>query len=161
MRNQHQKNHGLVPSRRRCGTVYVLVLGVTALLVVFGVSGTLLARSVADRNALLQDQANATLLAQSYLELVHTRTNGSATWRSAHTNDTWSTPAELVGTGWVTYKFDDELDGVLNDDPTNPVRLYTRAQVGDAVRVYSIELTCYDGGSLEPDRATLRRETDE
>ncbi|MEM9021079.1 MAG: hypothetical protein AAGC44_10985 [Planctomycetota bacterium] len=145
---------------RRRGSVYVFVLGVTALLVVFGVSGVLLARSVADRNTLLDDQASATLLAQSHLEIVHARFSGGASWRSAHQHNTWSSQPETLGPGEVTYKFNDNLDGSLSDSTTDPVRLYTRAQVGEAVRVFSIELTCYDGLILVPDRASLRRETD-
>jgi len=147
--------------QRRRGTVYVLVLGVTALLIVFGVCGAMLARSVAERNRLVDDQAGAALLAQSYLELIHTRIDGSSTWRSVHTNDTWSTPLEALAGGRVSYKLADPLDNALNDDATDPVRLYTRATVGGAVRVYSIELTSYDGLTLEPVPATLRRESNE
>ena len=146
---------------RQRGTVYLLVLGLVAMLIVLGVGGILLARSVADRNGLHEDQERAALLAQSYLEVLHTRHSGTTAWRSGHAHDTWSNPSEPLGAGWVKYKFKDELDGSLNDDATEPVRLYARAQVGGAVRVYSIELTCYDGLALVPDQATLRRESDQ
>lgn len=146
---------------RRRGTVYVLVLGVVAMLVVFGVAGAMLARNVNERGVLQEDQARAQILAESYLDLIHARLDGGTTWRSATQNDTWSSPAEALAGGELQYKLVDELDGSLSDGNTHPVRLYARASVGGAVRVYSIELSCPDGTTLNRESATFRRDANE
>lgn len=151
---------GLSRHHRR-GTVYVLVLGVTALLVVLGVAGALLARSVADRGRLQEEQARARVLSESYLDIVHARLNGGTAWRNLNSNNTWSNPSESLAGGVVQYKLADEMDGSLSDDLNEPVRLYARASVGEAVRVYSVELRPSNGGStLRRISSTLRQDAD-
>lgn len=146
---------------RRRGTVFVLVLGVVAILVVFGVAGAMLARNVNERGVLKEDQARAQVLAESYLDLIHARLDGGTTWRSVTQNDTWSSPAEALAGGVMQYKLVDELDGSLSNGDTHPVRLYARASVGGAVRVYSIELTCPNSSTLHRESATFRRDANE
>jgi Tfp pilus assembly protein PilX len=155
--------HAHKPTRRRArrGTVYILVLGVVAMLTVFGVGGAMLARNVNQQGVLQENQVRARLLAESYLDLVHARLNSTTSWRSTTSHNAWSNPAESLAGGLVQYKLVDELDGSLSDDATDPVRLYARAEVGGAVRVFSIELTCHDGTTLSPQWPTFRQDADE
>lgn len=145
--------------RRQRGTVYVLVLGITTLLVAMGVAGAMLARVANERSNLEQDQAKARLLALSMFDIRHGQIDGYTLWRAFVTNDTWD-GWQTLGDGQVRSKYLDEVDGDIKNwgGEDQPFRLYVEAQVGDAVRVYSQEFIVGDSNVLIRNPKSLRQE---
>ena len=131
---------------RRRGSAYLLVLGVTSLVAVIGISALLAVRL---QHAGVNDRADAVQARQSAdaaLRIVHARLAADPAWRSGFTHDVWS-PAEPLAGDSFTFKLVDEDDGDLaNDD--DPARLVARAVSGHAVRLASVEVTSnLDAGS--------------
>ncbi len=124
----------------RRGSTYVLVLGGSIVLMVVGMSALALARVQARSTAVNVEVTQARFYADAVLEIVMHRLADDSTWRSSLTHDVWTTP-EVLGDLTFSYKLVDEGDGNLADDTTEPVRCYARAQLGDAVRLVSVELT--------------------
>lgn len=85
-----------------------------------------------------RDVTKARFYSQSLIDVVLLRLAGNANWRNTYTDDTWST-AETVGDVTLQFKLVDE-DGDLADDAADPVRLYAKATVGQAVRIVSVLL---------------------
>ncbi|MEM7624243.1 MAG: carbohydrate binding domain-containing protein [Planctomycetota bacterium] len=134
------------PSRQR-GSVLILVLGVSAIVGVIGLSSLLAVRLQHRDVDARADAAQAAILADSALAVVHAQLSADPDWRSAHTHDTWSSPTNL-GNGAMRYKLVDEgndNDGDLADSDDDPARLVVRVAYGDAVRLASIQL---GGGAL-------------
>jgi len=126
------------PATRRRGAVYVVVLGVSMIVAIIGVSALMLTR-VELRAAVADEQAvSARFAALSGLELGLLWLRDDPDWRTTYTHDAWTSPMAIEG---VTYRFKavDEGDGDLADDVDDPVRLYCRADVEQAVRIFSTE----------------------
>lgn len=154
---------GAAPSRgrgaARRGSAYLLVLGITTMLVVMGISGVLLGRVAVEESDLQQDQAIARLAAQVALDVTHKQLDLSGdTWRATTDDDQWQSARAYAG-ATIRVKFVDEIDGELDNDNTQPFRVYTQAQSGDAVRLYSVELIPLEGGGYKRNARTLRQET--
>lgn len=146
------------PRARQRGSVLVLVLGVTSIVGVIGLSALLAVRL---QHADVRDRADAVAaqhLADGALQLVHTRLNQDSAWRTNHTHDTW-TDAEVIGKdSFLRYKLIDQEDTDLADNTEDPLRLLIRVKHGDAVRLVSQSFT---GTSPSPVRGSYRRELDE
>lgn len=140
------------------GTAYVLVLGVTTLLVVMGLAGVMLARGNVARSTLEQEQAKARLLAISYLDIRHGQIDGLTIWRWSVTNGAWDAQYAL-GDGVVQSMYIDEIDGDLANDDTQSFRLYVKATVGNAVRVYSQDFIPGESNIISRDPKSLRQES--
>ena len=126
-------------SQRYKGSVYVFVLS-TALLVTGVGLGALQAVRVERRTAGLNASiAQARLAALSFVEVALLRISNDPTWRFTYTHNVWTAP-EAVGNVTYTFKLVDAQDSDLTDDATEPVRLYAKATVGDAVRIFSVLL---------------------
>ncbi|HPC21661.1 MAG: carbohydrate binding domain-containing protein [Phycisphaerae bacterium] len=125
----------------RRGSVYLAALGVAMLVTLIGLSGVLATR-VGWRNAALTAAAlQADTAAQSLMDVVLYRLTHDLYWRSHYQNDTW-TAFEICGDGVTgSFKLVDELDGDLANNASQPARLYCRATVGEAMRMYSIVFT--------------------
>lgn len=123
---------------RRRGSAYVLVLAVTSLVGLIGLTALTAARLQHRGSQDRGDAVAAQHLADAALQLVHARLTANANWRTATPHDTWSTP-EALGNGTVSFRLVDEADGDLTRGD-GPVRVFTRATVGDAVRLVSVEL---------------------
>jgi hypothetical protein len=139
------------PSARRRGSAYLLVLSTSMIVAVVGIAAVLalrLQRQVAEADTATVEARFAT---ESVLDLAIFRLRGDVTWRAKYANDTW-TDKETVSlqTHTATYRFKlvDEGDGDLADDPTDPVRLYVEAAVGNAARLYSVLLQAEQGDSV-------------
>lgn len=144
------------PAKER-GTIYVLVLGVVMLLVVLGVAGVKVSQIKLERSGLQQDLAVATLVAENAIDVTHKQIDGTVTWRTGVGDNKWSEKLSYGG-ALVYVKYIDEIDGRMSDDPTQRFRLYTKAVVGEAVRVYSVEMIPDDSGNLTRNARTFRRE---
>ena len=147
--------------RRRAGqrgTIYVLVLGITTLLVAMGLAGSMLARISVERTNLGEDQAKARLLAVSYLDYCHSRIDGYTLWRGTVSQNVWDTP-EAFADGSAERMYIDEIDGDITNDNDQPFRLYVRVTVGNAVRAYSQEFIPGESDKLIRDPKSLRQES--
>lgn len=126
--------------RMRRGSAYLAVLGVAMLVTLIGLSGVLATR-VGRRNAALSVAAwQADTAAQCFVDVVLFRLTHDLYWRVNYQNDAWSAP-ETCGDAAASFKLVDELDGDLTNDETQPARLYCRATIGEAMRMYSVRFT--------------------
>lgn len=137
---------GAADSRRRA-MGYAAVLSVVMLVTVMGLGALMTARLNLHSTTALADGAAADALARSMLELAAHRLGKDDAWRSRYANDTW-TADESVGRGTFAFKLVDETDGDLTDDPADLVRVYSRATVSGATRLYSALLAPQTGSAL-------------
>lgn len=145
------------PQRNR-GTVLVLVLAVTSMVGVIGLS-SLLATRLEHRGVRARaDAAQAQRLADGALQLIHTRLGDDADWRSTHTHDVWSADETLDVDTTMRYRLRDEDDADLSDDPDGWARLTVRVAHGASVRLVSVRVR--GGGPIEVARGSYRRELD-
>lgn len=134
-------------TRRHRGSAYVAVLGMSMIITVIGLSAVMAARVTTRTVNADRDMARAVFAGRSVMEIATHRIANDSAWRSTYTNDTWTTDEtldELV----FSYKLVDEQDGNLTGDTTQPVRLYAKATVGDALRIYSVVLETYNDNLL-------------
>jgi hypothetical protein len=119
--------------------VYVTVLGVATLVTIIGL-GALMVVRVEQRAVKVTEAAlKADFAAQSGTDLMLFWLSSNPNWRTTYTNDTWTAP-QTIDQAALSFKLVDELDGNLANDPTQPVRLYIKAVVGEATRLYSLRL---------------------
>jgi len=112
---------------------------------------SLLAMRVERRTAgLTEAVTQARVAAPSFIEVALLRIANDPTWRSTYTHDVWTTD-ETVDHVTYNFKFVDEQDADLSNDAYQPARLYAKATVGEAVRIYSVLLAAEgpQGGTLE------------
>ncbi len=135
-------------SYRHRGSVYVFVLSTALLVTCIGMSSLFAVRVERRTATLTHAAAQARFGAASLLEVGVLFLAENPTWRSMVTHDVWTTDATVDN---ITYAFKwvDEEDGDLSDDAYEPARLYARASVGEAVRIYSVLLAAEGpGGSV-------------
>ncbi len=126
---------------RRRGSVYLLVLGVSSIVMVIGLSA-LAAVRVQHRGSTDQTHAaQAQALADAGLQLALERLAHNAAWRTDFTHDQWGNWEALGdGNGGLMIKLIDLDDTNLADNDQDPFRLVIRATRGDAVRLVSVEV---------------------
>jgi hypothetical protein len=95
----------------------------------------------------------ARVAAGSFLEVALLRIAQDPDWRTTYTHDVWTTD-ETVDNVTYAFKLLDEQDGNLANDPNQPVRLYAKATVGDAVRIYSVSFLLEGQGSASGNMLT-------
>ncbi|MEM6854798.1 MAG: hypothetical protein AAF593_10365 [Planctomycetota bacterium] len=123
-------------SRQR-GSVLVLVLGVTSIVGVIGLSSLLVVRLQNRDVQSRADAAQAQQFADGVLQLIHTRLADDPDWRSTYQHDVW-TADEALADGYVfRFKLEDETDTDLADDPDDAMKLLARVENGQAVRLIS------------------------
>lgn len=122
---------------RRHGSIYLLVLGVCAIIMVIGMSAIAAVRIQHRSTQAREDATQAQHLADAALQIVFARLGADPDWRSTEAHDTWSTP-QATGAGLFRYRLVDETDADLTNNDDDPVRVYTHAAVGDAARYVSI-----------------------
>jgi hypothetical protein len=128
-----------LPRVRRRATLYVAVLGVALVVSVIGISA-LVAVQLANRSAdLLESAARADFYAQAYVDLTLNKLVNTTNWRTIYEHNVW-TADQVVGEVTYSFRLADEADGDLADDANEPVRLYAKAAVRGAVRIYSVQV---------------------
>lgn len=135
-----QTHRDMAFAYQRKGTALVLVLGVTALVGVIGLSSLLAVRLEHQSAQLRTATADATRLASAGLEIVFERLRGDSSWRTRYTSGAWSTPATLGRDRSLQFQLVDEKDGNLSNVSGDPVVLRIRAVSGKAVRRVRVEL---------------------
>ena len=128
-----------INSYHRKGSVYVCVLSVALLITGIGLSSIWAMRVQRRIAGVGEAVVQARVAAGSFLEVALLRIANNLSWRSAYTHDVWIAD-ETVDDVSYTFKLVDEQDADLANDDTQPVRLYAKATVGDAVRIYSVLL---------------------
>ncbi len=123
----------------RRGSAYLLVLAVSMVIVMLGVTSSHLMRIRSADARLSEDEARAALLARSAIEVTIRALNDNPSWRTSHTHDQWSSTPITIDDGSFIYKLTDE-DGDLADDSADDVRLTVSATRGQATRLYSVLL---------------------
>ena len=125
---------------RQRGGVYVLVLSVSMLVMIIGVSAVIALRARQQTSDLAGNSVLAQHLARSAVELGSRAIDADMSWRTDWTSGSWewSTTIDGVRLGYTAV---DETDGDLSDDDTDPLRIYGFAEIGHVTRVFSVELT--------------------
>ena len=127
------------PSRR--GSAYILILAMSMILTVIGLSSIAVARLKTRANAYTRDTGAAEMLAMAAVEQALTIIKTSPTWRDDYAHDV-PTNDIAFGGGFVSFKLFDlsgDEDPASGDD--DPVRVYGIGRSGAAVRVHSVLLT--------------------
>ncbi|MEM9417886.1 MAG: carbohydrate binding domain-containing protein [Planctomycetota bacterium] len=130
----------------------VLVLAVTLIVGLIGLSGMYAVRLQHTDIQVREDAVQAQQFADSLLEVIHTRLGQDSFWRTNHTHDVWTSDEAIAVGGVFRYKLSDEGDGDLADDENDSARLTVRVAYGDAVRLASIEIG--GGATLGPEMVT-------
>jgi len=135
-----------IDSHHRKGSVYVYVLSVALLITGIGLSSLWAMRAERRIAGVGEAVVQARIAAGSFLDVALLRIANNPSWRSAYTHDVWVAD-ETVDNVSYTFKLVDEQDADLANDDTQPARLYARATVGDAVRIYSVLLEANEDGT--------------
>jgi hypothetical protein len=125
--------------RRRRGSAYVFVLLVALLVTVIGLSALAVERIKGREGAASDDWNEAGLLAQAAVENALGVMNSTPAWRTTLANNTPSASVAM-GRGSYQWKWVDEIDGDLANNAGQPVRLYGIGRVGQAVRLFSVQV---------------------
>ena len=130
----------IVKPRRRHprGSAYLAVLGASTIVMIIGLAALMAVRVEQQISTDADEAVQARFNARSSIEAALFFTDAVPTWRDIFPNDTWL--MLFFDDGTIAFKFDDEIDGVLSGDATQPVRLYGKGTVGDAVRIQSVLL---------------------
>ncbi len=128
---------GRSPASRRRGSAYLVILGAATLLTILGLSGLLAVRIELRGARTGEAAAKARVAAASALELALLRVGSDDLWRKNYKHDVW-TAEETVGEATCQFKVACQVDNSLLDHEGHPARLYAKARVGDATRVYSV-----------------------
>jgi len=130
------------PARHR-GSVYLATLGASMLVTILGVSALMTVRLQRQTTTLDRDAAQAAVYARSAVEVALRQVQNDANWRSGHTHDAWRSDIAHDRVRY-TWKFASTAGNSLTGFPNDPVRVYGRATVGDAVRIESVLLRPID-----------------
>jgi hypothetical protein len=119
--------------------MYMTVLMTAMLVTVIGLGGLMAARTQFQLGQSNDRAMQARFYAQSAIDLGLQKLRTDANWRSNLTNNTWSAD-QTCGLGLFRWKPVDELDGVLNNNASDEIRMYGTGVIGDTVRTYSVAL---------------------
>lgn len=142
----------------RRGSVYLLVLGMGALLTVVGLAVATSGRIAARNTAAERNLAESATLAASAIDLAVSTINDDSTWRKTYGCDEWN-PNFQIGHGELSWKQVDEIDNDTANDPGQPVRLVGMASVGDTARQFSMLAAATGDQPLPVLATTLHSET--
>ena len=142
MKDSTRNNSKRLAVRRR-GSIYAVVLAMAILVSLIGLSAVAVGRINLRAAAGGSDASSAELLAVSAIEHAITVLNSEAGWRGnvAYANEQKTNPIAL-GEGQFRWKLTDERDHNIayTAGGIQPVRVYGIGEVGEARRVYSVEL---------------------
>lgn len=127
------------PSIRRRGMAYIAVLMISMLVAIASLSGLSVARSRLRAVETASHTTRARFYAESAIEMALHTIGADSNWRNTYTHNEW-TAERVVGNGGYAWKLVDESDGNLANDSEDPVRLYGKGVVENAMRIYSVEL---------------------
>lgn len=140
---QHRTRNRRRAAGRR-GGVYVLVLGVAAMITVVGLSAVALSRTQMRSTLAESEWARAGTLAQAGVEAAVANMNTSSTWRTDYAAGAEVSIGALGGSGpggagAASFRIIDPADGNLAKFDRDSVRVYGYGRVGGATRVFSLD----------------------
>ncbi|MBB6429260.1 hypothetical protein [Algisphaera agarilytica] len=156
--NPTRAQHATANARQR-GSALVLVLAVSSIVGVIGLSALMAVRLQNTDIETRADAVQAQQFADSMLRVIHTRLTNNSSWRTTHTHDTWTSNEVIAQGGFMRYVIRDEGDSDLADADTDPARLVVRVKYGDAVRLASLQISGVT--PTEVIRGSYRRELDQ
>jgi hypothetical protein len=124
--------------RRRRGTAYLLVLIVSMLVLVIGLSALLNAQARGRVSGSVADQMIARVLAISAVDLAVYELAHDSNWRATYASGEWQPKRNIDGEDSVTFRLVDEDDGDLLGGTLLPVRLHGLGESHDAIQVCSV-----------------------
>ena len=127
------------PSASRRGSTYVLVLGLSAIIMTLALGAMALARLQARQGRGTADVAHARLCAHAALEFGRHLIKNDTAWREHYTNGMWGTDVP-AGRGTASPQVIDPGDGDLADDDLEPVVLTGTGKRGLAVQKMRVTL---------------------
>lgn len=136
-RHPHAPTHPHPRTPHRRGSIYVLVLLVSMIVLVSGLGAIMLSRANVRTSIATRDWSEAGVAARSGIEYALAVMNSSSTWRSDATSGAPIGPMR-VGNAAVSVELVDEADANLADDPSQSVRIYAAAKVNSAARTFSV-----------------------
>lgn len=134
--------HTILPrkrARRRHGSIYVTVLGVSTMVATLGLGAMLAGRATTRTVAATTDVADARLAAQAGIEIARKWIAADPAWRTTRPNGAWTTNLSLGGRSTVTIEGTDATDGNLANRPHDPLTLVCTGRAGLAV--YKLQVT--------------------
>lgn len=140
------------PTRR--GSIYVLALGASTLVVIAGLSVIAITRAQGRSADAERDSSEASLAARSGVEIAAASVNTITAWRTSMRNNAPIGPL-TIGRAQVTLFLTDESDADLANDPSQPVRTTAVARVGTSTRALSARLIPVGNLGLDCLRASV------
>lgn len=129
-----------VRAPRRRGSAYVMVLGVSTVLVVIGLSAVTVSRVQTRQITQAGNWNDAQILAFSGVEHALAKLNADKNWRSTFDGQNVQ---QSLGGGDITWNVSDSADGNLGDNPNDQATLNVTATAGGAT--YSLEVALTPG----------------
>lgn len=136
---------------RRRGSTYVMVLGLSLVLTVIGLSALTVSRITSRMVTGTRDSSEVRFLAFTAAEHALNRINADDDWRTTFNG---ATVAKSFGRGTFSWRVVDEDDGDLTDGEWDPATIVATGTVGNASHTLSLRVTC-DGGALNSLSACL------
>ena len=127
------------------GSAYVLVVGLTALVMTLAVGAIAVARIQARRGRADADVTQARLLAHAAVEMGRFLVKSDPQWRVHYPNGTWGADA-LNGLGQGVLEGIDPNDADLTDDELDPLVLVGTGARGAATQAMQVTLLAYAEG---------------
>ena len=125
----------LLPRR---GSVYIAVTGTAVLVSLVGFTAIHLSRVELSRTTAQNERAYARQLAQTGVEFALGAIDLDSNWRSNYTHNVEVSKNPLGVDENVYFRFLDNLDADLADDPDEPVEIQGIGRYGNATSIYSV-----------------------
>lgn len=125
--------------RARRGSIYAVVLGMSILVALIGLSTIAVSRINLRSTSVTGEAGEAELLALSAVEHAMSVVNADAAWRTNYLHDV-AVPKVALGRGRFTWKLLDDADASLSGGGLQPVRVVGYGFVGVARRAFSVQL---------------------
>ena len=123
----------------RRGTAYVMVLVVSMIVTIVGVTSITLARIQTRQSVQVNDWAEAQVLAASGIEQTLCILNANEDWRKIYTQGAVAQTHNL-GNGTYKWRLYDNVDGDFTDNPTDAMTLQVIATVNETNYRLSVDL---------------------
>ncbi len=140
---QGHERSGTAPTEphttRRRGSTYILVLSISMIVMVIGLSALTEVRVQRRTTQRTADAAEAALYAQSAIEYGFSELNDKpGTWRSVMASGSVLTNADF-GAGTISLTITDPNDGQLDNDLSQSAIFHATGMKGDAVHIICVE----------------------
>lgn len=130
---------------RQRGSVYVLVLGVSMIVAVIGLSAMMATRIQRRTFEGTNDASVASDYAQSAIDIAMLKIKQDVNWRATYIHDTWVAD-QTIGSGTFRWKLVDQVDTDLSNDDSHLAQLLAWGMKGNATQKVSVQLEPFGPG---------------